>query len=551
MASEFSHRTRQKSIERFQTEIFDILIIGGGITGAACARDGASRGLRVALVEKNDFAWGTSSRSSKLIHGGLRYLENLEFPLVFESLAERARLLKNAPNTVRPLQFYLPVYEGDRHGRMVLSAGLCLYDLLALGRTPGMHGWLSAEKLLKALPGLKPEGLKGGLSYFDASMFDDRMTVDTLRSAHEFGADVANYVEAISPLWDGERICGYHVLNRESGRRLDLRATLTIFCGGPWTDQLAEKTSKAWKPWLAPSKGIHLIFDLGRIPLSGAVIMKHPKDGRISFVIPRPDFGAGVVIVGTTDGPTSKDPEKATIDGADIEYLMDLLKKYFPTLGLKSSDIISAYVGVRPLMAGGEKESLQKISREHHIDQGPGGVIIAAGGKYTTHRTMAEEILDYALSKWSEAHAKGTRGPLPKLKGTQTKLPLDMLITQKTIAETRAKITKEALPIPDAVVDQYGGEALEIFASNNGSESPPGFPLLVGQFKHAIAREMVLHLEDFFFRRQPLYSTRSDHGIPWAAKLAKILAEARGGSAEEETNSLLREIEARSAWRKS
>jgi len=201
MNSEFSFKTRQRAIDRFKSEVFDLLIVGGGITGASVARDAQSRGLNVALIEKGDFASGTSSASSKLIHGGVRYLENFEFKLVFEALSERTHLLKTSPNMVRPLPFYLPVYETDPRGKIILSLGLWLYDLLALFRAPGFHKRFSKKQMLKEMPALKPEGLTGGFMYYDASMWDDVMVVENAHAAYDLGSTLANYVEGISPIW--------------------------------------------------------------------------------------------------------------------------------------------------------------------------------------------------------------------------------------------------------------------------------------------------------------------------------------------------------------
>ncbi len=518
MNHEFSHKTRQASLDRFRSETFDLLVIGGGITGAATARDAASRGIKVALVEARDFAWGTSSRSSKLIHGGLRYLENMELKLVFEALSERTRLLKLVPHMVRPLEFYLPVYRGDHPGRWMLSIGLWLYDLLSLFRTPGFHRSLSRKKLLAKLPFLKAEGLKGGFKYYDASMWDDVLSVETLRSASSLGAAIANYTEAVTPLWEENQIRGFEVLDKETGQKFPLRAKRVVVCAGPWTDLVGSKLNQQWKHWLNPSKGVHLIFDLKRLPVPGAVVMGHPDDGRISFVIPRPDFGDGVVIVGTTDGPTPADPEKAEIEPADVRYLMDLLNKYFPDLRLTTSDIVSAYVGVRPLMGsqssttgseGSSKSasSLQKVSREHYIGRGPGGTVLVAGGKYTTHRTMAREIVDVTLQTWKKDHEEHKAPPLPDRIGpSRTDTPLnDEACRFDTLGE-------------------------------------------------AIRTGMVLHLDDFYLRRTALYASRKDHGLPLAGELSKVWAEEMGKSEDErkaELERLQAELERRSSWKRN
>ncbi len=558
-ATEFSFRSRAEALRKFENEVFDILVIGGGITGAAAARDAATRGLKVALVEREDFAFGTSSRSSKLIHGGLRYLQNFELGLVFEALAERALLLKTAPHLVKPLPFYLPVYEGDHNGRAILSMGLWLYDMLSLFRAPGSHRHLSRDSLLGEIPFLRKEKLKGGFRYFDASMWDDVLVVQTLRAARASGAEAANYVEALSPVWDEERkrIQGFRVKDRLSGQEINLRASRVIVCAGPWTDEVGQRLSPQWRPWLTPSKGVHLIFDQKRIPVPGAMVMSQPEeknDNRIAFVIPRPDFGAGVVIVGTTDGPVgAPHPQGAEVNPEDVHYLMDLLQRYFPDLKLTTSDILSAYVGVRPLMgstAGSEGQrdttTLQKVSREHHIASGPGGTVVVAGGKYTTHRKMAEEIVEFALKTWDSA---------PRHSRSKTHEPINPAVLSGAVEAMRARASAEGVQIPPELVERYGAEALEIVksAGGNSSEDPTGFPYLASQLRHAIRQEMVVHLEDFYLRRLPLFLSRTDHGLPWAEKLAQVWAEEMGAGETEasaEIDRLRAEIEKRSAWRK-
>jgi glycerol-3-phosphate dehydrogenase len=570
---DFSFRSRAEALRKFRDEVFDLLIIGGGITGAGTARDAASRGLKVALVEARDFAWGTSSRSSKLIHGGLRYLQNMEFGLVFEALSERSHLLKTVPHMVRPLPFFMPVYRGDKPGRFLLGVGLWLYDVLALGRAPGFHRSFSKRKFLEQIPFLKEEGLKGGFRYFDASMWDDVLAVETLRAAHESGASVANYAEAVSPVWENEQVRGFEVRDLESpgSASIRLRAKRTVVCAGPWADQVGFKLSSHWRRWLNPSKGVHLLFDLKRIPIPGAIVMSHPEDGRISFVIPRPDYGAGVVIVGTTDGPTPLEPERATIEPADVDYLMDLLNRYFPTLGLTPADILSAYVGVRPLMGaqastvGSEGTApratatdLQKVSREHYIGPGPGGVILVAGGKYTTHRLMAREIVDVALARWREDAQQGRAEALPANVGaSDTEGPVNPLAALEAVAESRGAAAERGWVVPEALWNRYGAEALEIFAIHRAQpdDAPDveGFPFLGAQLRYEMRNGLVVRLEDFYLRRSGLYATRKDHGLPMAPALARIWAEERGlaaSAASDEVRRLQDEVEARNRWRR-
>ncbi len=578
--TEFSFQARERTLKRFRDETFDLLVIGGGIIGSAVARDAVTRGLKVALVERGDFAQGTSSRSSKLIHGGLRYLQNLEFSLVFEALSERALLLKTSPHLVRPLPFYLPVYHGDPNGKAKLSLGLWLYDMLALFRAPGFHKNLSRKSILKDIPFLKEKGLVGGFKYYDASMWDDVIAVETARAAHYGGAAIANYVEAVGPSWKGNRIVGFRIRDLEQKGaigEIDVRAERVVICAGPWTDLVGKSLATQWKNWLMLSKGVHLIFDWKRIPIPGAMVMSNPDDGRISFVMPRPDLGAGVTIVGTTDGPAPSDPSLAKVEQADIDYLMRLLEKYFPELKLTDEDILSAYVGVRPLFgaeaekaagAGGThaathgdnseaSKSLQKVSREHHIAQGPGGVVIVTGGKYTTHRRMAAEIVDYALARWTEDAKNQSVSKFPSGIGkSRTKSPVNPNALPQAVEEAKELATRQGLSVPPELFERYGADALDVMDidEHNGVEDPPGFPHLEGQLRHAIRKEMVLHLTDFYFRRQPLFSSRKDHGLPWAERLALTWAEEMSATpeqAKQEVESLRAEIAQRNEWKKS
>lgn len=574
MAREFSFRSRAENIQRLSSQEFDLLVIGGGITGAAVARDAASRGLNVAVIDARDFAWGTSSRSSKLIHGGLRYLENMEFQLVFEALAERSFLLKTVPHLVRPIRFYLPHYQGDPKGRGLIALGLWLYDLLSLFRTPGFHKGLSKNQMLAEIPFLNAQGLRGGFRYYDASMWDDVMAVETLRSAQlDFGACVANYVEALTPVWDGNRIVGFEAKDQNpeasSSRPFKIRARMIVSCTGPWTDQFGSRLSSHWKTWLSPSKGVHLVFDLKKIPVPGAMVMSHPNDGRIAFVIPRPDMGGGIVIVGTTDGPTSAKPEEAFVDSDDVQYLIQLLTRYFPDLKITPSDILSAYVGVRPLMmipsstSGSEGQpkkarGLQKISREHYIGVGQGEVVMVAGGKYTTHRRMAGEIVDFTLQHWKVLAKHGQNVALPKIQRAQTHLPLNRDIFPEPVSQARTSLQEKGLQIPEHLFAHYGTRVLDIVdlvkpqdAVKQGGEEK-GFEYLEARLRYSIRNEMVLRLEDFFIRRSALFLACRDHGSRWIKTLAQVWAQEMGVSSEvaqREAARIQNEILQRTAWK--
>jgi len=545
----FSFRSREEALQKFRNQSFDLLVVGGGITGVAVARDAVSRGLSVALVERGDFASGTSSRSSKLVHGGLRYLESMKFGLVFESLAERSLLLKIMPNMVRPLPFYLPVYRNEPKSRPMwfLGLGLMLYDLLALFRSPEFHKTFGAYDLQKIIPGLKSENLAGGFKYYDASMCDDAITVETARSAATGGAAVANYVEAVAPLWHGENIGGFRVrdLEKKIGEGdIEIRAAKTVVCAGPWTDGIGRKLSGSWKSWLAPSRGVHLVFDIKKIPVPGAVVMIHPDDGRISFVMPRRDLGEGVVIVGTTDASAPEDPGQVRVEKSDVDYLMGLLGRYFPKLDVRHTDIISAYAGVRPLVGPGAfgkpgRLSLQQVSREHHIGRGPGGTVVVAGGKFTTHRKMAEQIVDFTLSDWSQDAKAGRCRQLPQdVRASRTKEPLNFRVTAESLGACQDVAAQRGTKIPGELLSLFGAEAVDILEINAASgiseyskqpvADPPAFPFLAAQLRHQIRSGMVMHLDDFYFRRTALFLSRPDHGLPWSGLLSRVWAEERG-----------------------
>lgn len=558
MNSDFSYDSRRKALNRFESEGFDFLVIGGGITGAAVARDAASRGLRVALIERDDFASGTSSASSKLIHGGLRYLENFEFKLVFESLSERAHLIRTQPNLVRWLKFYLPVYSTDKRGMNIVSLGLWLYDLLSLFRAPHFHRRLSREKMIDQLPELRREGLVGGFTYYDASMWDDVMCVENARAASELGAAIVTRMEAVAPIWDLETsmISGFECRDRETGKSVSVRAHRTILCGGPFTDQMGEILLKGapkkesapylgsdghWRNWLKPSRGTHLIFSKDRLRVAGAMLLSTPEDGRISFVIPREDYGPGVVIVGTTDGPSPEDPSEVRAEEEDVRYLLRLLARYFPDLKLTEADIISRYVGVRPLMDPGSSGDLATVSREHHIDRGPGGTTLIAGGKYTTHRTMALEIVDKALGYWLDDFWAARAPRVPAWLQSRTHTPVNPAVTKEAVdafLETlNPNVAYPARELLRSLVERYGADArsiLEIHEKHPESiASPDGFPYLEAQLRHAIHKEYVLGLDDFYFRRLPLYLCRKDHAGPWLEPLSKVWASELGKSETE------------------
>lgn len=407
---EFSFRTRREWLGRSDGATYDALIAGGGIVGAGLARELSIRGLKALLVEQGDFASGTSSRSSKLIHGGLRYLEMFDFGLVFEALAERHWLLKTHPHLVSALAFDLPVYDkanappGARRGFM-LKMGLWLYDGLSLFRTPFMHGRHSLAETKRLFPGIREQGLSASLYYADALMHDDEMVLECLHDSVRRGAVALNYVraEAVSAR-GGDGLFEVTLSDRlpaadEPPRSWKARAREVISCVGPWTERFGDRVPTGAGRKLKPSKGVHLILPWKRLPIEQCIVM-YAHDGRIVFAIPRKDLGPGAekLIVGTTDSPSTGDPGEARSAVEDLDYLLEVLTRYFPNAAISRRDVIMTYAGVRPLIDDGAAAEA-KTSREHQIWRNPAGIVFMAGGKYTTFRKISVELADFAFPR--------------------------------------------------------------------------------------------------------------------------------------------------------
>jgi len=530
------------------SEVFDLVIIGGGITGAGVARDASSRGMKVALVEARDFAEGTSSRSSKLIHGGIRYLENLEFGLVFEALSERRLLFELAPHLVHPLRFVIPLYKGGRVGMFKMGLGMWLYDALSMFEAPELHERLGPEESIARLPQLQPENLLGSYVYSDAYMDDARLVIETLRSAVNQGALAVNHVAADGAEIIEGKVTAVVCADKLANRRIRLRGRHVISTVGPWTDLVAPRLVGEWKKILRPSKGVHLTFDRRRLRLSQAVVMGAEK--RIVFGIPRHEM----TIIGTTDTDYPGDPADVSTSKEDVDYLLGVAKDYFPGANLTANDIISSYAGVRPLVDDGA-ETESKTSREHVIIQDPHNVTFVAGGKYTTYRLMAEQTVKAALESFAlEDQVRFSR--------PDTKKPLNELATIEKI-ETGLRetelISAEYGLHPDTVgelVCRHGAEALVML------EEARDLPTSIGESStermwtmeaiQAIRRTMCLNLIDFYARRTHLFLARADHGLSYVAQISRVFAAELGWSdsrRQEETAKLQAYIRHELNWK--
>ncbi len=488
---EFSFRTRREWLERADGATYDALIVGGGIVGAGLARELSIRGLKTLLVEQGDFASGTSSRSSKLIHGGLRYLEMFDFGLVFEALAERHWLLRTHPHLVSPLEFDLPVYDkanappGARSG-FLLKMGLWLYDGLSLFRTPFMHGRHSLEETKRLFPGIREEGLRASLYYADALMHDDEMVLECLHDSVRRGSTALNYVRAEEVSARGAdglfeaALCDRLPLAGEPAGSPKVRAREVISCVGPWTELFGDRVPAGAGRKLKPSKGVHLILPWKRLPIQKCIVM-YARDGRIVFAIPRKDLGPGAekIIVGTTDSPSTGDPGEARAANGDLDYLLSVLTKYFPKAALSRDDVIMTYAGVRPLLDEGVAAEA-KTSREHQIWRNPAGIVFMAGGKYTTFRNISVELADFAFPR-TRASGRVSKEPLStpaeyaaRLTGTplwgrytdgwlRWKIRHHCPCTLEDLVWRRIPLWMEGAALPPAVLDSVMAIAQEEF----------------------------------------------------------------------------------------
>ena len=389
-----------------ESEQFDVLVIGGGVTGAGVALDAVARGYKVALVEKIDFASGTSSKSTKLVHGGIRYLPNFDFALVHEALVERGTLLRNAPYLVQPVGFVLPLYEGDRHPvglpfstpggiglGLIMNIGLWMYDLMA-GMFAGSRGvkrhrHLSRNKVMELAPALVTEKLKEGFIYYDAQTNDARLTLALIRTASQFGATIANYAEVTSFVTENGKVNGAHVRDQLGLQDITVRARHIVNATGVFSEQIEALTGYEPQVQVNPSKGVHLVFSCEDVNLGNdAIVLPETDDKRILFLVP----WESRAIFGTTD-TGSGDLDHPTATQEDISYLLNHLKRYL-SVQLTEDNIISVYAGYRPLLSSRGGHSTAKLSRTHAVLQSPSGLVTIVGGKLTTYRRMAQDTVD-------------------------------------------------------------------------------------------------------------------------------------------------------------
>ncbi|MFO7245394.1 MAG: glycerol-3-phosphate dehydrogenase/oxidase [Thermaerobacter sp.] len=543
---------RQSSLAALAEEVFDLLIIGGGITGCGVAREAARRGLRTALVEAGDFAGGTSSRSTKLIHGGLRYLKEFDFQLVREAVSERQRLVAAAPHLVRPIWFVFPVYRGDPDPLWKLRIGLWLYDRYA-GPTLGgyRHRPLPPARLLEEEPLLRRQDLVGGAMYTDSVTDDARLTVTVARAAAAAGAVLANHAAVVGFLRDGSgRVTGARVEDRLApGTVIEVRARKVLNATGPWGDQVRRLDEPEASRLLRLTKGIHLAFPRQRLPLRHAVTMRGP-DGRIMFAVPRGDFA----YAGTTDTVYEGDPGRPLVEPQDARYVLEAVNRNFPGAGLEPGDVISAWAGLRPLIDPGDTRSPGAISRDYKLFTSPSGLVTVAGGKLTAYRAMAEKIVDEVFPATRGAPVDAE--PLPG----GDRLPSAAEIDQAAAAHGLDRRQVEVL------VGRYGGDFGSVLEELEPGAAPaPAAPQsgdagvqdarvrrIRAEARWAVRREMAQTLGDLLWRRAPEGLWSHDNGRSVAAAAAEVMGDLLGWDQrrrQAEIDAYLQQVETMHAWK--
>ena len=532
---------RARALDRFASETFDVLVVGGGVTGCGVALDAASRGLSVALVEKRDFAAGTSSRSSKLIHGGLRYLESFDIELVREALHERRLLAeKIAPHLVHPTPFLFPL-KHRVWDRLYMGSGLLLYDALA-GLHPAMprHRHLTRRGCLRAVPALRDDSLTGGIRYFDAQVDDARFSLVLARTAASHGAVCASAVGGVDFLHEGERVAGVRAHDLESGGELDVRASTVINATGVWTTEMERLAGVANPMTVRPSKGVHIVVPRDRIDSEYALILRTEKS--VLFVLPWADRW----IIGTTDTEWHHGLDHPAATHADIEYLLEHVNEALrEPLGF--DDVIAVFVGLRPLL-GGTAEETAKLSRGHAVRRSAPGLVSVAGGKYTTYRLMARDAVDLVARdlRFSVDSSRTADVPLLGAIGLSgAELRLSTHPGAGHLAPTQLH----------HLVARYGtlaSEVLDLVAADPGLAAP-----LVGAERyvaaevcHAAEYEGALHVDDVLTRRTHIAFEVPDRGHLAAGGVARLMAPVLGwdqAAVDRETAHYLARLEAEAA----
>jgi len=523
---------RRPELSTLGETTFDLVVIGGGITGAATARDAALRGLSVLLVEKDDFAAGTSSRSSKLIHGGLRYLETYQFRLVAESVRERERMLTLAPHLTEVRPFLYLLYDGYPESKTLLNLGLTLYDVVSGAWRQRRHRMLSAAQVLEREPHLRAAGLNGAGLYYDVLTDDARLTLDTAKGAAEAGATLLNHAAVTGLVLEGGRCRGVTITDAETGAVADVHAREVVSATGPWTDQTRALEHTQSTHRLRPTKGVHIVLKKADFPLDTAVFLRSPDDNRV--VWPTPSLEDDVVYIGTIDTDYDGDLDDVHPDGADIRYLLNVANHAIPGRGLTEDDIVGSWAGLRPLIAPAPAPgvSASNTSREHSITTGATGLITISGGKLTSNRVMATHLVNAAVAAMGGTRSRRSLAATTPISGGS--------------GTTSARSVAAAAAVPTHLSDlwlrRYGSNAariVKLWSEDEANREVIGpRDLTRAEIVHAVREEMTMSLEDLLVRRTSIFFWDAEGGISSIDRIAMEMAALLGWSDERRTSEI-------------
>jgi glycerol-3-phosphate dehydrogenase len=516
MVSEFSALNRPAILDKLKHGKFDLLVIGGGITGAGIALDAASRGLRTALVEKNDFASGTSSRSTKLIHGGLRYLKQLEFGLVKEVGSERAVVHKLAPHLVVPEKMLLPLAEKKGLGYWLTSIGLLIYDWLAGVRPKDKRKMLTRQQTLKHEPLLRNDDINGGAIYAEYRTDDARLTIEIIKTAVTHGAVISNYITVDDFIYDGEKLIGATTHDSIGGEKISISAHVVVNATGPWVDKLRTINHSNTGKHLHLTKGVHIVVARDKFPVKQAIYFD-VDDGRMIFAIPR----GRTTYIGTTDTNYNGDVEQVVASREDADYLLKAVNARFPSIHLLAEDIESSWAGLRPLIHE-EGKSASELSRKDEIFESPSGLISIAGGKLTGYRKMAERVVTLVIKKHFSSRA------FKKCVTDRIKLTPSAFRNSKAVKVYQTAVMKQIKAMGlDAsfaqyLIHNYGKQTEEIMqAFKARPEKDRDMALALAELDFVLRHEFTMTPSDFFIRRTGMLYFNIDR----VSKLKAIICE--------------------------
>lgn len=520
---------RSEALAALRDITFDVAVIGSGVVGAGVAQNAASRGLSVILIDKSDFSSGTSSKTTKLIHGGLRYLEQFQLSLTRELCHERGLLEQLAPHLVKDFSFVLPIKDGNQMFGFKAQAGLALYDLLALHVTGSRrHQRLKQKEVVGAAPSLAPSKIKGGLRFHDCITDDSRLVMEVIKSAESLGAVAINYLSANGFEFDDNRISGIQCRDRFSGQDIKISCHTCINATGVWSDGLLEKLDPMWKPRVMPAKGVHIMVPSSAFDTNSPLFLP-TADGRYVFVVP----WQRALMIGTTDTNYDGPLDNPVATEEEIQYLLDVVNSYGrEDRKLNRNQVIAAWAGLRPLVSSGETvagvTSTKSLSREHSLFEGKGGIVSLIGGKLTNYRILADEAVDRLISKLPQQSFAKLKPP------TTDKLMLggwtdkdDYLTSSAEISARARRFSIEPGTI-DHLLASYGKDALQIIElvekdSYLNKRICPDYPPIMAEVVFSVRNEMALCLEDILFRRLRLGLVHQGQCLQAAEKVARCV----------------------------